>query len=337
MNKEEHAPLSPLTRFGNVLGSLGVGWQSSTTSGHRARGGDRTGDAEVDLFCECVTAFGAYVQDVLQDRVRAQLADVDSAPEGFVRAVRDAAVGPGPPAVSPTSPQILNRASFEEIIPRLVQQMLPEQRIDSSDQLERAFQALGIVGIFATVVDRDRRRQGSESEIRTRLDEALRLDREVRKRGTRVAGSRPDRAVANRARDCTQFVVDFAARLDTVVNAHRVGGPDASRGARGRETARTGGAMGGSAAVWSRRGLSLHIAKTPVRVKVHLKNGRHLIGDCHVPASNGRVSDVVNDERPFLIMTHVTIEQDALDYDVVTINKDAIEMLLELRGGQSQV
>ncbi len=74
-----------------------------------------------------------------------------------------------------------------------------------------------------------------------------------------------------------------------------------------------------------------YIEKRPVRVKVRLISGRNLIGDCHVVVPDGRVSDVVNDTRRFLVLTDVSVEDDQVEYDVIAVSKDTIEMVLEIQ------
>lgn len=72
------------------------------------------------------------------------------------------------------------------------------------------------------------------------------------------------------------------------------------------------------------------IKKKPVRVKVRLSNGLSCIGSCHVLWPDGRISDVINDSRPFLPLTDVTVEGDHTQYDIITFNKSMIEMVYEI-------
>ena len=74
----------------------------------------------------------------------------------------------------------------------------------------------------------------------------------------------------------------------------------------------------------------LYVKKKKVRVKVRMLNGKNCFGDCHVLWPDGRTSDVVNDERPFLILTDATVEGEPQVYDVLTVNKKQIEMIFEI-------
>ncbi|MCA9521246.1 MAG: hypothetical protein KC609_09745 [Myxococcales bacterium] len=71
--------------------------------------------------------------------------------------------------------------------------------------------------------------------------------------------------------------------------------------------------------------------KQPVRVKVKLKSGSVLLGDCHVDFPDGRITDVLNDERSFIPLTQVTMQLDRIVYHVVTLNKSEIELIMEVR------
>ena len=72
------------------------------------------------------------------------------------------------------------------------------------------------------------------------------------------------------------------------------------------------------------------VRKQSVRVRVLLTNGKNCIGNCHVLWPDGRVSDVVNDERNFLIITDASVEGEAHSYSVLTLNKTQIAMLFEI-------
>lgn len=72
------------------------------------------------------------------------------------------------------------------------------------------------------------------------------------------------------------------------------------------------------------------VRKTSVRVRVLLVNGKKCIGNCHVLWPDGRVSDVVNDDRQFLIITDASIEGENQSYSVLTLNKSQIAMLFEI-------
>lgn len=73
-----------------------------------------------------------------------------------------------------------------------------------------------------------------------------------------------------------------------------------------------------------------YIRKKAVRVRVQLSSGATCIGMCHVLWPDGRVSDEINDDRPFLPLTDVTVQGDSSKYDILTINKKHIELLFEI-------
>ena len=75
------------------------------------------------------------------------------------------------------------------------------------------------------------------------------------------------------------------------------------------------------------------VRKKPVRVKVRLLDGTNCFGNCHVLWPDGRTSDVINDERAFLILTGATVEGERHSYDVLTINKSQIAMIFEIHHG----
>lgn len=72
------------------------------------------------------------------------------------------------------------------------------------------------------------------------------------------------------------------------------------------------------------------VRKKSTRVRILLTNGKNCIGNCHVIWPDGRVSDVVNDERPFLIITDASVEGEQQPYSVLTLNKSQIAMLFEI-------
>lgn len=72
------------------------------------------------------------------------------------------------------------------------------------------------------------------------------------------------------------------------------------------------------------------VRKKKIRVKVRMLDGSNCIGDCHVLWPDGRTSDVINDERAFLILTDATVEGEHHVYNVLTVNKGRIEMIYEL-------
>ena len=74
----------------------------------------------------------------------------------------------------------------------------------------------------------------------------------------------------------------------------------------------------------------LYVRKKGVRVKLRTSQGVTCIGTAHVMWPNGRISDLLNDERRFIPVTDVVIEGDPTRYDILTINKDSIELLFEI-------
>lgn len=72
------------------------------------------------------------------------------------------------------------------------------------------------------------------------------------------------------------------------------------------------------------------VRKKSTRVRILLTNGKNCIGNCHVLWPDGRVSDVVNDDRPFLIITDASVEGEQQSYNVLTLNKSQIAMLFEI-------
>lgn len=72
------------------------------------------------------------------------------------------------------------------------------------------------------------------------------------------------------------------------------------------------------------------VKKKAIRVKVRMLDGHCCIGDCHVIWPDGRTSDVINDDRKFLILTDATVEGEHHVYNILTINKSRIEMIFEL-------
>ncbi len=73
------------------------------------------------------------------------------------------------------------------------------------------------------------------------------------------------------------------------------------------------------------------IRTMPVRVRIELASGGRCIGNVHVAHPNGRVSDVLNDARRFLPMTEVVVEGDRTQYDFLTVRKNQIAMIYEIR------
>lgn len=70
---------------------------------------------------------------------------------------------------------------------------------------------------------------------------------------------------------------------------------------------------------------------TAVRIRLQLGNGAQVIGDIHVEYPDGRVSDVLNDARTFIPLTHVVMEGDTTIYDFLTVAKDEIALVYEIR------
>lgn len=79
-----------------------------------------------------------------------------------------------------------------------------------------------------------------------------------------------------------------------------------------------------------------YVKKKGVPVKICLKNGSYCIGLCHVLWPDGRTSDVLNDERPFIVVTNASLEGDSTSYDLISINKDHIQFLLEFKEDRSK-
>ena len=69
----------------------------------------------------------------------------------------------------------------------------------------------------------------------------------------------------------------------------------------------------------------------PIRVRMELIGGTRCIGNIHVSWPDGRVSDVLNDERQFMPMTGVVLESDSTRYDFLTVAKSQIAMIFEIR------
>ena len=74
-----------------------------------------------------------------------------------------------------------------------------------------------------------------------------------------------------------------------------------------------------------------YVPTRPVRVRIVLISGMRCIGDIHAKYPDGRVSDVLNDERAFTPMTNVVLEGDSIAYDFLTINKSQISVIYEIR------
>lgn len=72
------------------------------------------------------------------------------------------------------------------------------------------------------------------------------------------------------------------------------------------------------------------VKKKALRVKVRMLDGHCCIGECHVLWPDGRTSDVINDDRKFLILTDATVEGEHHVYNILTLNKSRIEMIFEL-------
>ncbi len=73
-----------------------------------------------------------------------------------------------------------------------------------------------------------------------------------------------------------------------------------------------------------------YVRKKRVRIKVRMTSGVYCIGDCHVVYPDGRTSDVVNDERPFLLLTDATVEGEHNVYSILTLNKSHISTIFEI-------
>ncbi len=74
-----------------------------------------------------------------------------------------------------------------------------------------------------------------------------------------------------------------------------------------------------------------YVRTRPVRVRVVMVGGQRCIGSIHVKWPDGRVSDVLNDDREFVPMTDVVLEGDQTPYDFLTVNKTQIAMIYEMR------
>jgi hypothetical protein len=72
------------------------------------------------------------------------------------------------------------------------------------------------------------------------------------------------------------------------------------------------------------------VKKKRVRVKILLDTGKSCIGYMHVLWPDGRVSDVINDEREFLPITDASLEGESATYHILTLNKKHITLLLEI-------
>ncbi len=68
-----------------------------------------------------------------------------------------------------------------------------------------------------------------------------------------------------------------------------------------------------------------------VRVRVLLEGGQRIFGNVHVAWPDGRVSDMLNDERTFLPFTDVALEGDSTPYDFLTVAKSRIVMVYEIK------
>jgi len=73
-----------------------------------------------------------------------------------------------------------------------------------------------------------------------------------------------------------------------------------------------------------------YVKKRPVLVKLLLTSGQECIGFCHVEWPEGRVSDLINDDRKFLPLTRVSIAGHHLTYDFLTVNKSLVAMVYEM-------
>jgi hypothetical protein len=80
----------------------------------------------------------------------------------------------------------------------------------------------------------------------------------------------------------------------------------------------------------------MFVRKKKVRIKVLLQNGLCCFGDCHVLWPDGRVSDVINDQREFLLLTNATVQGEPNIYDVLTVNKNRIEVMFEIHRGEEK-
>jgi len=69
----------------------------------------------------------------------------------------------------------------------------------------------------------------------------------------------------------------------------------------------------------------------PTRVRIVLRDGTRCIGNVHVGWPDGRVSDILNDDRSFLPMTEVVVEGDSTQYTFLTISKPQISLIYEIK------
>ena len=69
----------------------------------------------------------------------------------------------------------------------------------------------------------------------------------------------------------------------------------------------------------------------PTRVRIVLADGSRCIGNVHVQWPDGRVSDIINDQRSFLPMTDVVVEGDSTQYTFLTISKAQISLIYEIK------
>ena len=69
----------------------------------------------------------------------------------------------------------------------------------------------------------------------------------------------------------------------------------------------------------------------PTRVRIVLSDGTRCIGNVHVQWPDGRVSDIINDQRSFLPMTEVVVEGDSTQYTFLTISKAQISLIYEIK------
>jgi hypothetical protein len=69
----------------------------------------------------------------------------------------------------------------------------------------------------------------------------------------------------------------------------------------------------------------------PKRVRIVLSDGTRCIGNVHVQWPDGRVSDIINDQRSFLPMTDVVVEGDSTQYTFLTISKAQISLIYEIK------
>lgn len=74
-----------------------------------------------------------------------------------------------------------------------------------------------------------------------------------------------------------------------------------------------------------------YVRKKRVRIKVRMADGLTCIGYCHVLWPDGRTSDVINDDRPTLLLTDASVEGESTTYDLLTLNKEHISIFYEFR------